>query len=216
LEDWLPPDHLARLIWLAVCRLDLSGFERDLKTEKTEEGHRGHPAADPRLMVALWLYAFSQGVSSARELARLCVEHLAYIWLCGGVSMNYHSLADFRVKHESDLDELMTQVLTLLERAGLVKYEKVAQDGIRVRASAGAASFRREPTLKKHLEDARQVVAQLKLQVEPRPGSENEEETIPDDGGGDDNGGGSVRSRGQAARERAAIERLARLEGKKP
>ena len=202
LEDWLPPNHLARLIWSAVCRLDLSGFERDLKIV---EGHRGHPAADPRLMVALWIYAFSQGVSNARELDRLCVEHLAYIWLCGGVSVNYHSLSDFRVKHQNDLDELMTQVLALLEEAGLVTYEKIAQDGIRVRASAGAASFRRKPTLEKHLEEARQVVAQLKLQAEERQSSEAETTTFDDD----DDGG---RSRGQAARERAAKERLARLE----
>jgi transposase len=143
LDALLPEDHLARLLWQAVEQLDLSAFSAGLVVR---EGGPGRAAADPQVLVALWLYATTQGVTSVRALARLCVEHLAYIWLCGGVSVNYHSLSDFRVDHAAALDDLMTQVLGHLYHAGLLALEQVAQDGVRVRASAGTGSFRRQPT----------------------------------------------------------------------
>src|SRR5207237_7252614 len=102
--------------------------------------------------------ATSQGETRARQIARLCTEHFAYLWLCGGVSMNYHSLADFRVAHGPKLDALITEVLGCLHHAALIDFDHVAQDGMRVRASAGAASFRREASLQESLEEARGVV----------------------------------------------------------
>jgi transposase len=86
LADLLPADHLARLIWDAVVRLDLTAFYAPIVVVV---GGPGQAATDPQILVTLWLYALSQGVTSARELNTLCVEHLAYIWLCGGVTMNY-------------------------------------------------------------------------------------------------------------------------------
>src|SRR5881227_2719731 len=156
LDALLPDEHLARLIWAAVERLDLSAFTAQLKVV---EGGPGRAAADPAVLVAVWIYATSQGESSARQIARLCAEHFAYIWLCGGVSMNYHSLSDFRVAHEQELDHLITEVLGCLHHAQLIDFDHVAQDGIRVRASAGAASFRREESLQKSVEEARAVLA---------------------------------------------------------
>jgi transposase len=191
LDALLPDDHLARLLWAAVARLDLSAFATGLTVV---EGGPGRAAADPRLLVALWLFATTQGVTSARALARLCVEHLAYLWLCGGVTVNYHSLSDFRVRHEAALDGLMTQVLGRLHHGGLVAFDHVAQDGVRVRASAGAASFHRRPTLERSLAEAEALLAAL--QAAPP-------------GGDDDPPGGA---RGRAARERAARERVARVE----
>lgn len=189
LDALLPEDHLARLIWDAVTRLDLSAFYAGVVIE---EGGRGQAATDPMILVALWLYATSQGVTSARALARLCVEHLAYIWLCGGVSMNYHTLSDFRVRHGAALDALMTQVLGHLIHAGLVEFEHIAQDGMRVRASAGAASFHRQATLEKALEQARALVGAL----EAPSATATEPPT----------------AREEAARRRAARERVERLE----
>ena len=158
LADLLPADHLARLIWDAVARLDLTAFYAPIVVVI---GGPGQAATDPQILVALWLYALSQGVTSARRLNDLCVEHLAYIWLCGGVTMNYHTLSDFRVQHLPALDDLLTQVLACLDQADLIAYEHTAQDGMRVRANAGAASFRREATLEKRLAEARAVVAAL-------------------------------------------------------
>lgn len=189
LEALLAEDHMARLVWQAVERLDLSAFYAGIEVE---EGRRGQAATDPMILVALWLYATSQGVTSARALERLCVEHLAYIWLCGGVSMNYHTLSDFRVKHWAALDALMTQVLGHLIHAGLVEFEHTAQDGKRVRASAGAASFHRKATLEKALEQARALVAALESPTE----AASEEPT----------------AREEAARKRAVRERAERLE----
>lgn len=190
----LAADHLARLIWQAVEQLDLSAFYSQLVV--VEDGP-GRAAVDPQILVALWLYATTQGVTSARALNRLCVEHLAYIWLCGGVSMNYHTLSDFRVQQRAALDDLMTQVLGRLLYAGLIKLEHVSQDGMRVRASAGASSFRRRPTLTKCLTQAREYLQKLEADA-----SESDEE--------DDQEPPSNARR--AARARAAREQVARLE----
>ena len=194
LDALLPDDHLARLVWAAVERLDLSAFTAEIKVV---EGGPGRAAADPAVLVALWIYATSQGESSARRIARLCTEHVAYLWLCGGVSMNYHSLADFRVAHGAKLDAAITEVLGCLHHAALIDFDHVAQDGIRVRASAGAASFRREASLQQSLEEAHAVVAAV--QAAGEEGGATEEQAAPT-------------ARQRAARQRAADERVARVE----
>lgn len=201
LDALLPPEHLARLIWAVVERLDLSAFYKRIKVV---EGGSGQPATDPKILVALWLYATTQGVTSGREINRLCVEHLAYIWLCGGVSMNYHTLDDFRTEHAEALDQLMTDVLGRLNHAALVEFEHTAQDGIRVRASAGAASFRRQPTLEKCLAQAKEFLASLTSTSKDKPGGSG------GSGGNDDSDRPTARQ--QAARERAARERVERIE----
>ena len=158
LEDLIGAEHPARLIWEAVEQLDLSLFYEHLSVV---EGGPGRTATDPQLWVALWLYASYEGLDCARQLAKRCVENLPYIWLCGGVAVNYHSLSDFRIKHEAALESLMSSLLAQLDGAGLVNWESQAQDGMRVRASAGAASFRRQPTLEKRLTEAQATLADL-------------------------------------------------------
>jgi transposase len=193
LDALLPDDHLARLIWAAVERLDLSAFLAEIKVV---EGGPGRAAADPAVLAALWIYATSQGESRAREIDRLCTTHFAYLWLCGGVSMNYHSLADFRVAHGPKLDALITEVLGALHQAGLIDFDHVAQDGVRVRASAGAASFRRGTSLQESLAEAQAVLAAVQT-----AGEESGPTAAP-----------APTPRQQAARQRAADERVARLE----
>ena len=151
----------------------------------------GRPATDPQVPLALWLLSTVEGIVSARRLTRLCQEHDAYRWLCGGVPINYHMLSDFRVAHQGALDELLTQIVASLTAAGAVTLDRVAQDGMRVRASAGASSFRRKETLKAHLKDARAQVKRLAKEREhPDPG---------------------VSRRERGARERAAREREERV-----
>src|ERR1700730_8881003 len=139
IESLIGEDHPVRVIWSYVEGLDLSELENRIKAR----GDRpGHPATSPRLLLALWLYATSEGVGSARALEGLCNSHDVYRWLCGGVSVNYHTLADFRVGCADLLDRLLVEHLTALSKVGLVDLEKLTQDGVRIRASAGAASFR--------------------------------------------------------------------------
>jgi transposase len=128
------------------------------------EGEAGRPAIDPRLLLTVWLYATLEGVGSARAVARLCQEHLAYQWLLGGVSVNYHTLADFRVDHEAVLDAILTGSVAALMSEGLVDLEHTAQDGVRIRASAGASSFRRVETLTGCLRQAEEQVHRLKAE----------------------------------------------------
>jgi transposase len=158
-EQLIPQVHQARIIWSVVEKLDLSAFHEPIKAR---DGTCGRDATDPRLLVALWLYAATRGVGSARELARLCVESRPYRWLCGGVTLNHHSLSDFRVGHAAALDELFTQVLAALVEQGLVKVRRIAQDGTRVRACVGASSFRRGQRLEELLEQATAHVAELR------------------------------------------------------
>jgi transposase len=188
-DSLIGQDHLARLIWAYVVALNLSELEARIKAR---EHTPGHPPASPRLLLALWLYATSQGVGSARALARLCESHDAYRWLCGGVSVNHHQLSDFRVGCADLLDRLLAEHVAALAKAGLIDLATLAQDGVRVRASAGAASFRREATLDRHLAMAQAVVEDLKREVEAGSDASNQ--------------------RIEAARERAARERSERIE----
>jgi len=189
LDTLLPLDHQARAIWAFLERLDLPSFYADIKAVADRPGR---PASDPRVLLALWLFATVEGVGSARQLARLCQEHDAYRWIRGGVPVDYHLLAEFRVTHEKDLDELLTMILAAMMTEGLVTLDRVAQDGMRVRASAGAASFRTAAGLQECLAEAHSQVEQLKAQREhPDP---------------------KVSTRMRAARETVARERQERVE----
>lgn len=159
LESLIPEDHPARLLWAAVEQLDLALFYAPIEAR---EGHAGRPATDPKMLVCLWLFATTEGVASARQLDELCRRHAAYKWICGGVTVNHNLLAEFRVGHAEALDELLSEILGKLMAAGLVTLRRVAHDGMRVRASAGAASFRRKPRLEDFVKAARTHLAELK------------------------------------------------------
>lgn len=188
LDDLIADDHPVRSIWAFVEGLDLSALHDVIKAR---EGQPGHPPAAPELMLALWLWATVDGVGSARQLDRLCRDHLAYRWLCGGVSMNYHSLSTFRIAHMAVLERLLAQGVASMVDAGLVSLDTLAQDGLRVRASAGASSFRRRARLDDLLTAAQTRVARLRGEVETDPAA------------------GDRRQR--AAKERGAREREARI-----
>lgn len=189
LDAMLPPDHMVRTVEAFVGSLDLSPLYDVIRAR---EGAPGHPPADPRLIVALWLYATIDGVGSARELARLCETTLPYQWLCGGVSVNYHTLSDARLACAAWLDQALISSIAALRAAGAITLATVAQDGMRVRASAGAGSFRRRPRLEHYLDEARAQVAALKSEL--------------------DGDARASLTRREAAARRAASDRARRLE----
>jgi transposase len=170
LESLLPQGHRARLVWAWVERQDLGGLYAAIKVR---QGGVGRSAIAPEILLGLWLYATLEGVGSARQLSRLVLEHDAYRWISGGVQVNHHSLSDFRVAHGAALDELLSTSLAALMAAGAVKLQRVAQDGVRVRANAGAASFRRKGSLQENLEQARARVRELKAELEADPAQDN-------------------------------------------
>jgi transposase len=188
LDQTLPKDHLVRDVWAYVDNLDLSVV---LKQIKSVEGNAGRPATDPKIFLALWLYGTIKGIGSARVLDEYCQEHDAFKWLCGGVKVNYHSLSDFRSSQGEQLDELLTQSVALLTKKNIISLEVVSQDGMRVRASAGSSSFRREETLEFNLELANMLVADLKKETQENPGA--------------------CKSRLEAAQMRAAEEKANRI-----
>jgi transposase/ribosomal protein L34 len=164
LEQLLEPDHTVRAVWDYALSLDLRVLTDSIKAVAH---HPGRSPADPHLLVALWLFATLEGVTSARRLAKLCAPQqgsLPFLWLVGGVSVNYHTLADFRVAHTELLDQLMTDGLAVLLYEGLIDLGETAQDSLRVRASAGSSSFRRRATLQECLEQARRHVERLRQQ----------------------------------------------------
>jgi transposase len=162
-DDLVPAQHPVRMVMALVERLDVARFSEPIKAR---EGVAGRDATDPRLLVGLWLYACIRGIGSARELARRSEESAAFRWLCGGVTVNHRLLSDFRVDHGAALDELFTQVIASLVDKQLVSVSRVSQDGVRVRVSAGADSFRREERLQKLLAQAKQHVEELRRQME--------------------------------------------------
>jgi len=167
LESLLAQDHRARLVWGYVVHQDLS---RLFDAVKARGSNAGRAAIDPRILFALWLYATLDGVGSGREVARLSQEHDAYRWICGGVSVNYHAINDFRAGNEELMDELLTDNVAALAAVGAISLQRVAQDGMRVRADAGAASFRRQASLDEHLKEASELVQTLKTQARSDPG----------------------------------------------
>jgi len=189
LESLLPEGHRARIVWAYVERADLSGIYAGIKAV---EGGSGRTPIAPEILFALWLYATVEGVGSARGIARLSDAHDAYRWICGGVQVNYHTLSDFRAAHEAVFDGLLTDSVAALLAVKAVKLKRVAQDGMRVRASAGASSFRRRGSLERCLEDAKARVENLKQQIEDDPGALTRQQ--------------------QAARERAQRQRQERIE----
>jgi len=188
LESLLAQDHPARTVWAFVQSMDLAPLYSRIKSVA---GRGGAPAIDPAILVALWLWATIDGVGSAREVDRLCERDDAYRWICGGVGVNYHSLADFRTEHEAWLDTQLTRSIASLLDRRLVTLNVVAQDGLRVRAHAKASSFRR-----------REKLAELHVQAQTQVHALKRE--LAEDAGA------SAR-RKQAAAERAAREREQRL-----
>ena len=184
LDQILPADDQARTVVAFVEQCDLAELYDSILAV---DGRAGRAPIDPQILLSLWLYATIKGIGSARELERQCRLHLAFQWICGDVSVNYHTLSDFRVAHGAVLDRLLTEQVAELMSVGAVTLERVAQDGMRVRASAGASSFRRKPTLEKCLVMAQEQVAALKEEVQKDPAATSR--------------------RQQAARERAARER---------
>lgn len=154
-EKLIPDDHPARAIWNFVGNLDLKSYcEKILSVE----GAAGRPAYDPRLLISLWVFAYTRGVGSSREIERLCGYHPAFQWLTGMEVISQHTLSNFRIDHQDELDELFTQILGVLSAENLITLKQVTQDGMKVRAFAGADSFRREETVRAHLDEARELV----------------------------------------------------------
>lgn len=185
LDELLPKDHLARDVWHYVEGLDLSIVLRKIEAI---EGNVGRPATDPKILLSLWVYATIKSISSARMIEEYCNEHDAFKWICGGVNVNYHTISDFRSKHGDQLTDLLIQSVALLSKNGIISLERVSQDGMRVRANAGAASFRREATLEAHLMLATDLLEDLKNEAERNPGQ--------------------CRTRVEAAERRAAEEKV--------
>jgi transposase len=188
LDAQLPVEHRARIVDEAVRGMDLSEFYNAVASTSWEGGR---PAHDPGVLIGLWLLATLDGYGSARELSRLVDEHIAYRWLAHGTAVSHHTLSSFRVGCSAKLDRLLTQLVAALVSEGLVTMERVAQDGMKVRAAAGAASFHRQTTLATALLDAEAQIAELARQVDARPDE--------------------ISARQRAARERAARERAERI-----
>ena len=204
-NDLLPDDHPARIVWQYVEGVDLSTLYARIKAV----AHRpGQPAIDPKILFALWLYATVRAIGGARELDRRCDKdtgEVPFQWICGGVSVNYHTLSDFRTAHVDLLDQLLTTSIAVLMQQSLVTLDRVAQDGMKVRASAGASSFRRGTTLDECLAEAQQQIEELKKELDADPAAGNRRQKA---------------ARERAARERAervakAIEELKEVEKKK-
>jgi transposase len=183
-DDMLPDDHWVRLVWAHIQELDVSVFLADVKAV---EGQAGRDATDPRILLCLWVVALSEGIGSARRLEKLCERDLVYRWICGGVTVNRDLLASFRSNSQAKLDSLLTQTVAALMNTGVVTLNAVAQDGMKVRASAGAASFRRQPTLEDCLRAAEAQLAALKDELHKE---------------------GSATTQRGAARKRAAEQKL--------
>jgi len=191
LDQLIPRDHRVRAVWRYVDSLDVKPLYQKIQAV---EGRAGRDAVDPKILLALWMFAIIEGISSARHLARLCERDLPYMWICGGVGVNHHLLSDFRTEHGAFLDHLLADTIATLLHQKIVTLETVAQDGMRVRANAGSSSFRRKKTLEDYRREAAEQVRKLREDSD------------------DDSDNDSSNTRRQAAGERAIREREERVE----
>jgi transposase len=189
LEAAIAIDDPVRAVWAFAEQSDLSAYYAAIQSF---EGELGRPATDPKILFALWIQATLDGVGSARELERLCRTDLRYQWICGGVAPNYHSLSDFRSNSADQFSAVLTNTVTVLLTEGLVELQRVAHDGMRVRASAGASSFRRGKRLKEMHAIASEQVERLREEL--------------------DHDSGASKSRKEAAARRAVETRAKRIE----
>lgn len=199
-EKLVEEDHPVRAIWAMVCQLDWSQFEEDVKVV---EGGKGRSSHDPRLLAALWIYAYSEGVNAARELSRMCSYEPGCQWLTGMEEVNHHTLSDFRGKDKEAQDDLFKQVLGVLSAEGLTDLKRVMQDGTKIRAQASGNSFRREDTLREHLK-----LAQEQIEAMGSPDSEELSQRV-------------MKAKQRAVREKKqrlghALEELKKLEQDRP
>jgi transposase len=189
LDELVPEDHVVRVVWAYVERLDVAPLVAKIRAVEHEVGR---PATHPHVLIALWMLATLEGVGSARALDRLCKVHIAFRWILGDLTINPHTLSDFRVENEEFLDDLLTTGVAVLMQQGLVTLKRVAEDGMRVRAAAGASSFHRQETLERDLAEARRQIEELKKELD------------------EDSSAGERRRK--AARERSQRERTERLQ----
>jgi transposase len=208
LEQVIEPDHPARSVWRFVEGLDLSLLYQRIRSRANTAGR---PATDPRILVALWLYAILYGVISARRLEELSTHHNAFRWLRGGVPLNHHMLSDFLVDHGDFLEKLFTHSVTVLEQEGLVDLDRIGQDGMRVRASAGAASFHRQATLQRLWQQAQAQVHRLQQEVDQAT-EEVTKKAVTTEEADSQHSQQKPTKRKRGARKRAAKERLQRSE----
>jgi transposase len=188
LDQQLPADHVARIVWDFVTALDLRALTAPIKAV---EGRPGAPACRPEVLVALWLLATLEGIASARDLAERCQRDLPYQWLCGDRAINYHTLADFYSGHGDELHRQFVEHIAALRVQGLVTLQRCTLDGRKIPAAADKASAHRQPTLEKHLQEAEAHLQHLAAQRDQA----------------------ATRSARQpAARQRAARERVQRLQ----
>ena len=148
IETLIEEDHSARSIWELVGRLDLSLYYSEIAAV---EGQPGREHTDPQLLISLWIYAYSRGISSAREVARQCEFEPAFQWLCGWAPVSYRTLSGFRSEHKAALDDLFVQVLGMLSAEGLITMERLTLDGTKIKANAGGNTFRRKEKIAAHL-----------------------------------------------------------------
>ena len=188
LDALIGDDHPARIVWAYASKVDLSDFEAAVKAR---EGLPGMPQTSPHLLLALWLYATTRGVGSARALEQACDSDAAFRWLCGGVGVNHRLLSEFRTQQGDRIGRLLAAHVASLSFAGLINLDEIAQDGVRLRAHAGAASFRRRKTLDQELAKAKALVERLSRDEDDDPGASGKRQV--------------------ASRERAAREREARV-----
>jgi len=187
-ERLIEEDHPARAIWELVGRLDLSRYYAEIAAV---EGRAGREHTDPQVLISLWLYAYSRGIGSAREMARRCEYEPAFQWLCGLEPISHRTLSGFRCEQKAALDDLFVQVLGMLSAEGLITMERVTLDGTKIKANAGGNTFRRKETMEAHLQLARE---QVRLMEEQAAAEEQ------------------MARRQVAARRRAARQRQSRLE----
>jgi len=183
-SDWLPEDDLVYFVLDTVRDLNLKAI-----TRKYEGGDgRGFPPFHPRMMVALLLYSYTQGVFSSRRIMKRCERDAGYRVIVHDDVPNFRTISDFRKLHLAELEGLFVQVLRLCQRAGLVKLGHVSLDGTKIKANASrhkAMSYGRmkeeEKRLRKEIRDLLNRAEATDAEEDERYGQDRRGDELPEE-----------------------------------
>jgi hypothetical protein len=188
-EKLIDEDHSARSLWELVSRLDLTLYHAQIPAV---EGRAGREHTDPQLLISLWLYAYSRGISSAREVARQCEFEpglqCCAVWKRSAIGRCPVSARRTRQHWIICSCRCWACSAPRGDHAG-----GVTLDRTKIKANAGGNSFRRKEKLEAHLELAREQVRILN--------AEGEEETT-----GKRRHGGERRDNGRVGWKRRCVK----------
>ena len=122
IDDYAPAGSKPRFIVETLNAMDLSKLY-------DQYSHQGAAALDPAALLATWILAYSECVTSSRVLEEKCRRDFHYIYASGDLQPDYSTLCRFRTRHANFLPEALVEILLRAQDQGLTDFKDIYTDG---------------------------------------------------------------------------------------